>query len=207
MKIDRFLKLKRFKRILIERFFGKFLIKKWICSNKIGVPPHVIKRKNLLELAKNYNCRILVETGTYLGDMVYFNLNNFDKIYSIELSSFYYRNAKELFKKKKNVEILFGDSSEVLKDVTKKIDKQALFWLDGHYSGGLTASGNLKCPILKELEVIFNDNKFKNIIMIDDANAFDGTNDYPEKGVLQTIANNNNYSLELKDNAFILIPR
>mgnify|MGYP001369983704 CR=1 FL=1 len=43
----------------------------------------------------------------------------------------------------------------MLKNIIKNIDKPALFWLDGHYSGGVTGMGDNETPILEELEQIY----------------------------------------------------
>ena len=85
----------------------------------------------------------MVETGTYYGDMIYAQLDNFSRIYSIELSERLYRKAKRRFKKNESVTLLHGDSSEVLHEIVPKFKEPVLFWLDGHYSGGITAQGKL----------------------------------------------------------------
>ena len=60
-----------------------------------------------------------------------------------------------------------------------------LFWLDGHYSAGITAKGEKETPIWEELEHIC-DHPIKNhVILIDDASLFVGKNDYPNLDSLQ----------------------
>jgi len=54
-----------------------------------------------------------------------------------------------------------------------------LFWLDAHYSGGKTARGKIDTPIMKELEAIFKYSKYDHVLLIDDANLFNGKNDFP----------------------------
>jgi predicted O-methyltransferase YrrM len=48
----------------------------------------------------------MVETGTYMGDMVAVNAANFERIYSVELSPFYARQAQRLFHKEKHISIV-----------------------------------------------------------------------------------------------------
>ena len=48
----------------------------------------------------------------------------------------------------RRAEILQGDSTDVLPEVVEKMDEPTLFWLDGHYSGGITASGEQETPIV-----------------------------------------------------------
>jgi hypothetical protein len=58
------------------------------------------------------------------------------------------------------------------------LQSEALFWLDGHYSGGLTAKGEKECPVYEELNSIFA-SPFQHFIFMDNARLFVGNNDYP----------------------------
>lgn len=66
---------------------------------------------------------IFVETGTFGGDTVYNMLNYFHKIYSIELSHELADRAKSKFSGCQHVSIIQGDSSVVLREICKNIDK------------------------------------------------------------------------------------
>jgi hypothetical protein len=74
---------------------------------------------------------------------------------------------------------LQGDSGNVLNQVLAEISQPALFWLDGHYSEGITAKGEKECPIIEELSCIFKSKRLNHLILIDDARLFIGRNDYP----------------------------
>jgi hypothetical protein len=104
--------------------------------------------------------------------------NNFKKIFSIEISEALYNRACKKFKNDKHIKLIHGDSGEKLTEVMKDLNQPAVFWLDGHYSGGITEKGELNCPIWNELDIIFNKGN-THIILIDDARDFNGTNDYP----------------------------
>lgn len=147
-------------------------------GNPIPVP-HLIKQRVLLEYSEKYNLRILVETGTYLGDMVEAMLGSFDKIYSIELGADLFEMARNRFSRDKHVEIVQGDSGRELAKVVAKINRPALFWLDGHYSGGVTARGDLDCPIFEELDCISSGPVLEHVIIIDDARCFGTESHYP----------------------------
>ena len=54
-----------------------------------------------------------------------------------------------------------------------------LFWLDGHYSAGLTARGATDCPIYVELESIAQLCKVPGVVLTDDALCFGRDKDYP----------------------------
>lgn len=102
-------------------------------------PPHAIKQQNLLFYAHKYNLKVLIETGTYLGEMIEAMSSHFDRIYSIELSEYLHAKARRRFKDKPNVKLIHGDSGTELKNVLATIRQPSLFWLDGHYSAGVTA--------------------------------------------------------------------
>lgn len=153
-------------------------IQQWEKQGKPSPPPHIFKQRSIIEHAKQYNCSTLVETGTYMGDMVFAQLNNFMKIYSIELSDYLWRLAVNRFKEYPFVSILQGDSASVLPTLVPALTESAVFWLDGHYCGGITAQADVFCPIYGELEAIFK-SPLSHIILIDDARCFDGTYDYP----------------------------
>ena len=153
---------------------------KWKYAGSPIPPPYTVKREKIIKIAKEYNCKIFIETGTYLGATTYEMMQYFKKLYSIELSTQLYEMAVSKFRKYSKVNILKGDSSYLMNDLVKNIDDTTLFWLDGHYSGGITARGESDCPIFKELEAIFT-TKEKYVIMIDDARCFGNLHepDYP----------------------------
>ncbi len=121
---------------------------------------------------------VFIETGTYLGDMIDAQKHKFSSLYSIELSSQLYSKAKERFKNDQHIEIVNGDSATALKPILDKAEGRILFWLDGHYSGGITAKGKSECPVSDELKSIFGAG-CDCVILIDDARLFVGKYDYP----------------------------
>ncbi len=69
------------------------------------------------------------------------------------------------------IEPIFGDSKSVLPEILARLgDQPAMFWLDGHWSGGETAGQEDECPVLAELEILSK--RSGNIILIDDARLF-----------------------------------
>ncbi len=150
----------------------------WRLNGKKTLTPHKIKQNHIIQKAKENDLKILVETGTYRGDMVHAQLKHFETIYSIELDTLLWENAVKRFENSKNVHILNGDSGKVLSQVVPNLHKKSLFWLDGHYSGGITAKGELNCPIFEELRNIFN-SSLNHYVIIDDARLFIGMDDYP----------------------------
>ena len=151
---------------------------RWLKSGRLLSPPRIIK-ENVVEKYKNLTgYDTLVETGTYRGDMVFAQLKKFRTIYSIELDEWLYRTATRRFRSFAHVKILQGDSGKVLSQIISEIDEPAIFWLDGHYSGGFTALGEKSTPVYEELKIIFS-KKLEHAILIDDARLFNGNNGYP----------------------------
>ena len=82
-------------------------------------PPHKVKQLAIGDFQSKHNCNILVETGTYMGDMVEAQKNNFKMIYSIELGVELYKKATKRFKNDNNVMIVQGDSGMVFSKVLR----------------------------------------------------------------------------------------
>lgn len=161
----------------LKRKYDKQL-KNWDKRGRALPTPHVAKQLTIKSFQEKYNVGILVETGTYMGDMVYAQRKLFRKIYTIELSDELYNFCVKRLKKYKNIEIIKGDSGVVLESIVKNINEKAIFWLDGHYSGEGTAKADIYSPVINEIKTIMNSNK-EHIILIDDARDFNGQNGYP----------------------------
>lgn len=182
-------------------------LEEWNKNGKPFPPPHIVKQNAIKEYGQAFSISTLVETGTYLGEMVEAQLPNFKEIYSIELSEKLYRKASKKFKGQSNVHLLQGDSGKVMRQITSKLKSPALFWLDGHYSGGITALGDKECPVIEELNIITSDN-IPHVILIDDARLFVGANDYPKVEDILSFCKNTHfkYKLENKDDILRLTP-
>jgi hypothetical protein len=162
----------------IKQVLSNREIRQWVKNGRPAPPPHKIKQMAIEKYQKENRIHVLVETGTYLGDMVDAQLNNFKTIYSIELSEKLYQRALKRFKKQTNVKLVQGDSGKVLQTLISQLNERSVFWLDGHYSSGITAKGDVECPIYEELNAIFK-SPLNHILLIDDARCFSGQGDYP----------------------------
>ncbi|MGB9794562.1 hypothetical protein [Caldisericum exile] len=96
--------------------------------------------------------------------------NVFSKVYTIEKSEVIFQKASKILSNFPNVNLICGDSREVLKEILEKED-DILFWLDAHCSGGETYGKNDECPLIDELNIIFQKNK-NYCLLIDDARLF-----------------------------------
>ncbi len=151
----------------------------WVIDGKPIPPPHAVKQKVIFDYLNLHRCEIFIETGTLHGDMIESQKLFFSKLYSIELDKKLFKEAVKRFRYDRKIQLLNGDSGKVMFDLIKKINKRAIFWLDGHYSGTDTSMGDLECPIYNELSAIFTSKIKNHIIIIDDARCFTGNNSYP----------------------------
>ncbi len=141
-------------------------------------PPHEYKVRVILDYARRFHIATLVETGTYLGDTIEATRAAFERVWSIELDDSLFEAATRRFNTAENVTIIHGDSARLLPEVLAKVNGPTLFWLDGHFSGGMTARGDTDTPIGAELQAVLARPGMDDVVLIDDARDF-GVGDYP----------------------------
>ncbi len=161
----------------------------WVVTGRFSGTNDLMKVWTISNCAQIYQTRVFVETGTYLGDMIHAQEHNFERLFSVELDSDLYQHAVDRFRSNPKIVIFQGDSAMQISKIIKMIDEPALFWLDAHFSQGITAKGTVVTPILNELEQILR-RPFKDVILIDDAESFDGTNGYPTTAQLEKFVAN-----------------
>lgn len=171
-------------------------------------PPHCIKQRNLRRYARRHGLRVLVETGTYMGDMVAAMKPYFDTIYSIELGKELFDRACERFSQDAHVELIHGDSGDKLREIMERLERPAIFWLDGHYSAGITAKGKSETPILEELSQIFAVHDLGHVIVVDDARLFGTDPSYPTVEELREFIRSKGRKarISVKDDSIIISP-
>ncbi len=159
----------------------------WQLTGRAIPPPHAVKQKIIKYYATKFRLQNFIETGTYMGEMIDAVLNTFPKIISIEFDPPLAERAKNKFSLYGHVTILQGDSGQVLPSVISNITGPCLFWLDAHYSGGVTSKSDLETPIVKELKVLLEHPCSDHVILIDDAREFTGQNNYPTLAEVEKI--------------------
>lgn len=186
---------------LVRPVLQKRQYRSWIRSGKMGAAPSLETQRIVREYAELFSIKTMVETGTFRGDMVNAQRNLFDKIFSIELDENLARKAQKRFRNLKHISIYQGDSVKVLPEIIKQIDVACLFWLDAHFSGGITAKSDVDTPIIKELSCIFDNCYQDYVILIDDARHFVGRNDYPtiEQLKERALQRHPDWNFEVKD--------
>jgi hypothetical protein len=152
----------------------------------------------VIDYARRHGARVLLETGTYLGDMVEATRPHFDRVISIELDTALHGRAAARFARDPGVSIIQGDSAVVLPEVLAGLDGPVVFWLDAHFSGGITAHGPEETPVLTELETILRTRpRNGDVILIDDARCFNGADGYPRLADVESVVKAEQPELEV----------
>jgi len=200
--------LKKIKNIPKDIYWRIALGKWYSILNPGGIDP-VTKYRELLYFQDKFKLNTFVETGTLRGDAVEACRQKFEKLYSVELSDELYNAAKQRFIDDSRIEILHGDSGVVLPSLLPKLQGRVLFWLDGHYSRGDTAQGQLDTSVLTEVKSILNSGLKNYCILIDDANLFTGFSDYPRINSLEKLVKNHdkNLEFEVQNNSIRIYPK
>jgi len=140
--------------------------------------PHLVKQRAVREYADRYGMRVLVETGTYYGEMVAAMRQRFDEIYSVEYDHPLAERAARKFAHWRHVHILEGDSQQKIPEILATLSQPALFWLDAGYYGWAGLQGD-KQRLTVELDSILQHKIKDHIILMDDARGLSGQNGAP----------------------------
>jgi hypothetical protein len=140
--------------------------------------PHLVKQRTVREYAGRYHLRLLVETGTYYGEMVAAMRRHFDEIYSVEYVPELAQRAQKKFSRWPHIHILQGDSQRLIPELLKSLDRPALFWLDAGYYGWAGLQGDRE-RLTTELEAILEHPVPEHVILMDDARGLNGQNGAP----------------------------
>jgi hypothetical protein len=183
-------------------------IRRWEKRGRPVPPPDIVKHNTLKEYAEKYSLPVFVETGTLNGDTVEAVKTVFKKIISVELSETFFKKASERFKTDKFITILQGDSGKLLGSIVAGLTQPALFWLDGHFSGGETARGATDTPILEELKHVLTSGERRHVIVIDDAHSFGVDQAYLSIEELKKfiLSMRKDVSISIKDNSIRIVP-
>ena len=137
----------------------------------MGIVTSGIPGEITLELAALTGARVFIETGTYQGKTTKWASQYFESVYTIERAENLYRQYSPELSLLAGVRPVPGDSREVLPGILEEVaQREAVVWLDGHWSGGDTAGAADECPLLDELACLAG--RDRDIILIDDARLF-----------------------------------
>lgn len=137
----------------------------------MGIVTMGIPQEITIELARLNGSATFVETGTYTGGTTRWASGHFESVHTIERAETLYRKYGAALSQLGGVTPHLGDSRRILPEILRALgDRTAVFWLDGHWSGGETAGAQDECPLLDELACLAN--RSGDIILIDDARLF-----------------------------------
>jgi hypothetical protein len=154
--------------------------------NRSQTTPHA-KRTLIRDLLREHPRSIAIETGTYLGDTTLLLSKKCRSVTSIEFSPELARKARERFRRSDGVVIVEGDSGQCLADILSPQVDDVFFWLDAHYSAGITSGLPNLAPLAQEIEVIANWSTGKQFtIAIDDAHEL-GSIGYPSEEEVRSL--------------------
>ncbi len=169
-------------------------------------PPH-IKRATLLRLGLPE--ATWIETGTFMGDTTALLARRARRVHSIEPEPKLCAQAKTRFAAAPNVEIHAGSSEAVLPGILARLEGDVCFWLDGHYSAGVTFKGPKDTPIAEELAAIeaAGPRLGRIVVLVDDIRCFDPAQpefaDYPSKAFLIAWAERLGFSWHIEQDIFV----
>lgn len=141
--------------------------------------PRSVKAAVIRRFARAIGRSVFVETGTFYGDMLVALASDFERLYSIELHGGLAKRAARRFARDARIEIIAGDSSVRLEPLLQSLARPCVIWLDGHYSGALTARGDSDTPIVRELGAVVRAGTLEDAVLIDDARLFGADPAYP----------------------------
>ncbi|MBE3138582.1 MAG: hypothetical protein IMZ63_02065 [Actinobacteria bacterium] len=125
------------------------------------------------------NIKVFIETGTHFGQTIFKINSYFDKIHTIEIKEDIYNTVVNMAHTKEshpgsfqNINFHLGDSTYLLPKILKNINEPCVFFLDGHYSHGITGRGEKDTPLLEEVKAIEEFHNQSSIIIIDDCGMF-----------------------------------
>jgi hypothetical protein len=152
----------------------------WKLRGRPTRSPHLLKQRTLKEYAARFGIRILVETGTYYGEMVDAIKRDFDQIYTVEMDPELVAHARARFAAYPHIQVLQGKSEKMVPDLLKSITAPCLFWLDAGYFGWAGhRSPGFENRLKGEVRAILDHPVASHVILIDDARTFTGRDGVP----------------------------
>ncbi len=179
----------------------------WAARGYAAPSPAFIKHQVVLR--NGITSATWVETGTYRGDTAAILADHANRVITIEPSKDLFSAAKRRFASTANVEVIHGLSEEVFPLLIPTLKGEVNFWLDGHFSTGVTHQGPKDTPIEEELACIEQHigNFTKLAVLVDDVRCFNPTlancGGYPELDVLVDWARKNKLRWHIEHDIFV----
>ena len=148
-----------------------------------------MKYSVLRRVGRRTGARWLIETGTFLGVTAARCARVFDRVITIELDADLAHRARTYLQRFRNVEVLEGDAAQLLPAIVARDEmREAVVFLDGHFSGGNTALGDVPEPAIAELQILAQSADRICGIVVDDFRLFGTEASFPSKADLISAA-------------------
>jgi len=150
-----------------------------------------------------------VETGTFLGETTELLAKESKLVFTIEPEPNLFEKAKLRFIGQPHIQVINGLSENIFPTLLPTLRGGINFWLDGHYSGGITHQGPTDCPVREELSSIEKNLSLydKVTVLIDDVRCFNPSipeyADYPDINFLVDWARKNDLVWHIEHDIFI----
>ncbi len=156
-----------------------------LARNTVRTPHGVLKFRIINEVRKATGATLFVETGTFHGQMAWRASKVFDRVVTIELAKELAAAAQDRFRSSPTIEVCCGDSRALLQTTLGRADiDRVVVFLDGHFSGGITAGVENPCLALDELRVLRAHAEKICGVVLDDFRLFGVDHGWPTKAEL-----------------------
>ena len=141
---------------------------------KLGVlqQPEILSKAFLVvQIGHRLGCTDIIETGSFLGQSAYIFSGSFDSVHTIEADERLHKASASWIESqtasRSRVHCYCGNSSSILPSLEMIRQNRVLFFLDAHFSTGITSNKYGICPLIDELDSIFSYFD-KPVLVIDD---------------------------------------
>jgi len=126
-----------------------------IVTGTFHVPHSWTKYRQIVSLGRATGGDVFFEVGTFLGVTTKRCAKKFRKVWTVELDPKLCAEARRYLASSFNVAVIEGDGlKEVEKFLAETGERNVIVFLDGHFSGGATAKGDLVEPALEEIAIL-----------------------------------------------------
>jgi hypothetical protein len=144
---------------------AKYVVRRLLREQTIrGFNAQTARQSLFRDIITNTQPRAIIETGTCFGTTTEFMAQTGLPVFSIEANSQYYRIARARLLRRRNIQLLCGDSRATLRKLfdgpLHRLCSRALFfYLDAHW--------NVDLPLTEEIDIVFRRCPSA-VVMIDD---------------------------------------
>lgn len=161
----------------------------WFHGEYLFGPPAIAKHRHLLNELRARGHRIFIEAGTYKGETTALFASHADQVMSVELDDALFSAAQRRFAKCPNVTLVHGDSLVEIPKLVAACTVPPLVYLDGHFSGRGTATGEEMEPAETTLRRLASVTPEGTTIVIDDLRLFgSGSGGFPQLDAITAAA-------------------